>query len=46
VISSATLPGWLRMRHAMAADAQRAAGAVPTARTVTRVERRRVKGHP
>jgi hypothetical protein len=46
VISSATPPGRLRMRHAMAADAQRAAGAVPTAKPFTRVERRRVPAPP
>jgi hypothetical protein len=46
VISSATPPGRLRMRHAMAADAQRAAGAMPTARPFTRVERRRVPAPP
>jgi hypothetical protein len=46
VIASATPPGRLRMRHAMAADAQRAAGAMPTARPFTRVERRRVPAPP
>src|SRR5580693_2980503 len=46
VISSATPPGRLRMRHAMAADAQRAAGAMPTAKPFTRVERRRVPAPP
>ena len=46
VITSATPPGRLRMRHAMAADAQRAAGAMPTARPFTRVERRRVPAPP
>jgi hypothetical protein len=45
-IASATPPGRLRMRHAMAADAQRAAGAIPTARPFTRVERRRVPAPP
>jgi hypothetical protein len=45
-ISSATPPGRLRMRHAMAADAQRAAGAMPTAKPFTRVERRRVPAPP
>jgi hypothetical protein len=45
-ISSATPPGRLRMRHAMAADAQRAAGAMPTARPFTRTERRRVPAPP
>jgi uncharacterized protein with von Willebrand factor type A (vWA) domain len=34
------------MRHAMAADAQRAAGAMPTAKPFTRVERRRVPAPP
>ena len=46
VITSATPPGRLRMRHAMAADAQRAAGAMPTAKPFTRVERRRVPAPP
>lgn len=46
VIASATPPGRLRMRHAMAADAQRAAGAMPTARPFTRIERRRVPAPP
>jgi hypothetical protein len=46
VIASATPPGRLRMRHAMAADAQRAAGAMPTAKPFTRVERRRVPAPP
>ena len=46
VISSATPPGRLRMRHAMAADAQRAAGAMATARPFTRIERRRVPAPP
>jgi hypothetical protein len=45
-VSSATPPGRLRMRHAMAADAQRAAGAMPTAKPFTRVERRRVPAPP
>jgi len=45
-ISSATPPGRLRMRHAVTADAQRAAGAMPTARPFTRVERRRVPAPP
>jgi hypothetical protein len=45
-IASATPPGRLRMRHAMAADAQRAAGAVPTAKPFTRTERRRVPAPP
>jgi hypothetical protein len=46
VIASATPPGRLRMRHAVTADAQRAAGAIPTARPFTRVERRRVPAPP
>ena len=46
VIASATPPGRLRMRHAMAADAQRAAGAMPTAKPFTRVEHRRVPAPP
>ena len=46
VITSATPPGRLRMRHAVTADAQRAAGAMPTARPFTRVERRRVPAAP
>jgi hypothetical protein len=46
VITSATPPGRLRMRHSMTADAQRAAGAMPTAKPFTRVERRRVPAPP
>jgi uncharacterized protein with von Willebrand factor type A (vWA) domain len=34
------------MRHAVTADAQRAAGAMPTAKPFTRVERRRVPAPP
>ena len=45
-ITSATPPGRLRMRHAMAADAQRAAGALPTAQPFTRTQRRRVPAPP
>jgi hypothetical protein len=45
-ITSATPPGRLRMRQVMAADAQRAAGALPTARPFTRVQRRRVPAPP
>ena len=45
-VASATPPGRLRMRHAMAADAQRAAGAMPTAKPFTRIERRRVPAPP
>jgi hypothetical protein len=46
VITSATPPGRLRMRQAVAADAQRAAGALPTARPFTRTQRRRVPAPP
>jgi hypothetical protein len=46
VIASVTPPGRLRMRHAMAADAQRAAGSMPTAKPFARVERRRVPAPP
>ena len=46
VIASAAPPGRLRMRHAVTTDAQRAAGAVPTAKPFTRVERRRVPAPP
>ena len=46
VISSATPPGRLRRRQAVAADAQRAAGALPTARPFIRVQRRRVPAPP
>ena len=46
VITSATPPGRLRMRQAVAADAQRAAGSMPTAKPFTRVERRRVPAPP
>jgi len=46
IIASATPPGRLRMRHAVTADAQRAAGAMPTAKPFTRVERRRVPAPP
>ena len=45
-ISSATPPGRLRMRHAVTADAQRAAGAMPAAKPFTRIERRRVPAPP
>jgi VWA domain containing CoxE-like protein len=41
VITSAAPPGRLRMRQALARDAQRAAGAVPTAEPFSRVVRRR-----
>jgi hypothetical protein len=46
IVTSATPPGRLRMRQAVTADAQRAAGAMPTARPFTRVERRRVPAPP
>jgi hypothetical protein len=45
-IASATPPGRLRMRQALAADAQRAAGALPTAAPFTRTMRRRVPAPP
>ena len=45
-ISSATPPGRLRMRQAVAADAQRAAGALPSARPFTRTQRRLVPAPP
>jgi hypothetical protein len=44
--SSVMPPGRLRMRGALAADAQRAAGAVPTARPFTRTSRRAVESPP
>jgi hypothetical protein len=44
--TSATPPGRLRMRQAMAASAQRAAGALPTAQPFTRTTRRRVPAPP
>jgi hypothetical protein len=44
--NSATPPGRLRMREALAADAQRAAGAVPTAEPFTRTMRRSVSSPP
>ncbi len=44
--TSATPPGRLRMRGALAADAQRAAGAVPTAEPFTRTVRRPVPTPP
>ena len=46
VIASATPPGRLRMRHAVAADARRAAEAIPRARPFTCTERRRVPAPP
>lgn len=45
-VTSPTPPGRLRMRQAMAGDAQRAAGALPTARPFTRTQRRRVPAPP
>lgn len=45
-VTSPTPPGRLRMKQAMAADAQRAAGALPTARPFTRTQRRRVPAPP
>jgi len=44
--TSATPPGRLKMRQAMAASAQRAAGALPTAEPFTRTTRRRVPAPP
>ncbi|ANN21130.1 hypothetical protein SD37_39790 [Amycolatopsis orientalis] len=44
--TSATPPGRLRMRGAMAADAQRAAGVIPTAEPFTRTTRRTVPTPP
>ena len=46
VIASATPPGRLRMRHAVTADAQRAARAISNARPFTGVERRRAPAPP
>jgi hypothetical protein len=45
-ITSATPPGRLSMRQAMAGAAQRAAGALPTAEPFTRTARRRVPAPP
>ncbi len=45
-VTSATPPGRLRMREVMAADAQRAAGARPTAEPFTRTRGRRVPAPP
>jgi hypothetical protein len=45
-ITSATPPGRLKMRQVLAADAQRAAGALPTAHPFTRTQRRRVPAPP
>ena len=44
--TSPTPPGRLRMRAALAADAQRAAGAVPTAEPFTQTTRRHVPAPP
>jgi hypothetical protein len=46
VTSSATPPGRLRMRGALAADAQRAAGQMPTAEPFLNVRRRHVPNPP
>lgn len=46
VTSSATPPGRLRMRGALAADAQRAAGKLPTAEPFLRTQRRHVPNPP
>ncbi|MGP4029713.1 hypothetical protein [Actinomadura sp. 3N407] len=45
-LTSATPPGRLRMREALAADAQRAAGATPTAEPFTRTVHRHVPSPP
>jgi hypothetical protein len=45
-VTSATPPGRLRMRAALAADAQRAAGATPTAEPFTRTVSRHVPSPP
>jgi hypothetical protein len=45
-VASATPPGRLRMREALSADAQRAAGALPAATPFTRTIRRRVPAPP
>jgi hypothetical protein len=45
-VASPTPPGRLRMREALAADAQRAAGAVPTARPFIQTVRRHVPQPP
>ena len=44
--TSATPPGRLKMRQAMAGSAQRAAGALPTAEPFSRTTRRRVPAPP
>ncbi|MFI7467461.1 vWA domain-containing protein [Nonomuraea sp. NPDC049646] len=46
VTTSATPPGRLRMRGALAADAQRAAGQIPTAEPFLNVHRRHVPNPP
>jgi hypothetical protein len=46
ITTSATPPGRLHMRQAMAGIAQRAAGALPTAEPFTRTQRRRVPAPP
>jgi hypothetical protein len=46
ITTSATPPGRLRMRAAMAGTAQRAAGAMSTAEPFTRTQRRRVPAPP
>jgi hypothetical protein len=46
ILTSPTPPGRLRMRGALAADAQRAAGAVPTAEPFARTVRRTVPTPP
>ena len=45
-VTSPVPPGRLRMRQVMAADAQRAAGALPTAEPFTRTRSRRVPAPP
>ncbi len=46
IVTSAAPPGRLRMREALAADAQRAAGAVPAAEPFSRTTRRSVPTPP
>ncbi|KPM50282.1 VWA containing CoxE family protein [Frankia sp. R43] len=45
-VTSPTPPGRLRMRGALAADAQRAAGALPTARPFTRTRHKKIPNPP
>ncbi|TCJ34523.1 VWA domain-containing protein [Parafrankia sp. BMG5.11] len=45
-VTSPTPPGRLRMRGALAADAQRAAGALPTARPFTRTLHKKIPNPP